>query len=107
LARGSGTPHPTPEETFATRTRPEGDCLLWTGRRTSGLKTPPCYGLLVVNGKRTLAHRYALLRLGLVIPPGMQVNHRCGVSLCVRADHLYIGTQAENMRDLYHPERLD
>ena len=34
------------------------------------------------------------------IPPGMNVLHRCDTRLCVRADHLFLGTQAENMTDM-------
>ena len=33
------------------------------------------------------------------VPPGMQVNHRCDNKRCVNPNHLYVGTQLDNMHD--------
>jgi hypothetical protein len=40
------------------------------------------------------------------IPFGKQINHHCDNGLCVRPDHLYLGTQAQNMRDAAERGRL-
>jgi HNH endonuclease len=36
---------------------------------------------------------------GINIEKGKQINHKCNNSLCLNINHLYLGTQTENMRD--------
>lgn len=45
-----------------------------------------------------------LLRNG-EIPEGLQVNHLCHNRKCCNPDHLYLGTQADNMRDKVQANR--
>lgn len=39
------------------------------------------------------------------IPKGTIICHTCDVPACVRPDHLFIGTQADNMRDMRNKNR--
>jgi hypothetical protein len=40
------------------------------------------------------------------IPPGLQVLHRCDIPPCVNAAHLFLGTQADNIKDAAAKQRL-
>lgn len=88
-------------ERFWDRTRQGEDCWIWTGGK-SGAK----YGMVLVRKRRQLAHRVAwVLANRAPLPLGMVVRHRCDTPLCVRPDHLEIGTAAQNVRDTYERKR--
>jgi len=46
------------------------------------------------------AHRYAVERKSGQIPLGMIVMHICDNPKCVNVDHLQVGTQTDNVRDM-------
>jgi hypothetical protein len=47
-----------------------------------------------------LVHRFAYELAHGPIPPGVNVLHRCDNPPCFRIDHLYLGTQKDNARDM-------
>lgn len=57
------------------------------------------YGAFKVGGRQWGSHRYAYSQYVGFIPVGMKVCHRCDNPKCVRVDHLFLGTAADNMRD--------
>lgn len=71
-----------------------GECWLWTaGTFRRG------YGAIKVDGKQVKAHRLAHELFIGPIPEGLHVLHRCDVPGCVRPEHLYAGTDKDNVRD--------
>jgi len=75
----------------------EGDCLIWTGA------TSARYGMTSIKRRNILAHRavYRCKINGAEIPrtiDGMisQVRHTCNNPLCVKKEHLVLGSISEN-----------
>lgn len=68
----------------------------------------PTYGRLRIGGKRQLAHIASWKIHKGKIPAGRFVLHNCPSGdnpKCVNPDHLFIGTQQENMRDMIRKGR--
>lgn len=76
-------------------------CLEWT--RSSA--TPGGYGIIRYQKKSHTAQRIAWLVNFGEIPPGLFALHHCDNRLCIRADHLFLGTQQDNVDDMVSKAR--
>lgn len=90
---------PTEEifESFDSRVSPEPmtGCWIWTGN-VNALG----YGRFWVEGGLEYAHRCSWELHRGQIPDGANVLHRCDQPHCVNPDHLFLGSQADNMEDM-------
>lgn len=79
------------------------DCWLWTAAVNEH-----GYGVMRPEGQRhgptVKAHRVAMQLAGVGIED-RNVLHKCDTAACVNPEHLYVGTQAENIDDMHRRGR--
>lgn len=99
-ARGHAPNLPSEEQFWACVDKPETGCWLWPAARGGhGVATPNR-----LTGYK-LPYRVAWELTYGPIPEGMFICHKCDVARCVRPDHLFVGTAADNNADMMAKRR--
>lgn len=73
----------------------EDYCWIYSGPTKNGF-----HGSVFYKGEYVQAHRLSYELLVGPIPEGMFVLHSCDVGFCVNPQHLFLGTQSDNVQDM-------
>lgn len=76
------------------KTTNKGGCILW-----NGVKDKDGYGISSIKGKKMPAHRAHFILTNGELPTNQYVLHKCINRSCINLEHLYVGTQKDNIKD--------
>ena len=90
----------TPEERFWRHVERGDDCWRWTAHRIR-VRGKLWYGMFNALPRTPMgAHRFSWELHNGPIPNGLFVLHSCDNPECTNPKHLFLGTQADNVRDM-------
>ena len=95
-----GKPNNTIESLLNRVSKASNGCWIWTGSLTAG-----SYGQTRYNGKLWRAHRLFYTLFKSEIPNKLMVCHHCDNPQCVNPDHLFLGTNQDNLSDMVRKGR--
>ena len=72
----------------------DAECWNWEGS-----KMKFGHGQFGIRGRLYLTHRIAYAVMNGPIPGGIQVHHTCDNPACCNPNHLWLGTQKDNIKD--------
>ena len=85
----------TPAERLVSRTTEKDGCWLWQGAKNS-MGYPNTY----FQKRYWLAHRLLYTLTHRPLEPGELLCHKCDNPACINPEHMFVGSQLDNMRDM-------
>jgi hypothetical protein len=79
----------------------ENECWEWTAATSS-----KGYGQFAIGGVSKSTHRISYIMHKGKIPDGLMICHTCNNPPCVNPNHLYAGSNKENMQQASNEKRL-
>lgn len=89
-----------PYQRFMKYVEKTAECWIWKGH-----KNKDGYGNFSIRRKTSASHRYSWIFHKGEITKGMNVLHSCDNRYCVNPEHLFLGTQRDNMEDMIRKGR--